>query len=276
MRLEGLDLTRYGRFTEAKLAFPAPAAGGADLHVIFGPNEAGKSTLFSAWLDFLYGIPSRSRYDFKHAGPTMRIGAQISHAGGMLNLSRQKRTASSLLDAHGAAVPDALLQSALGGLSREGYMAMFSLDDDTLEKGGEGILASRGDLGEMLFSASAGLAGLGPQLAAIRVELDGFHRAGGRKGMVSEAKTRLTELDRQRRALDTSAATYQRLGREATVAERNWHISRDAEAAITQTLRDLQGALAVLPLRERLARLEADHAEYAHLPDADDVVVQNH
>lgn len=276
MRLEGLDLTRYGRFTEAKLAFPAPAPGGADLHVIFGPNEAGKSTLFSAWLDFLYGIPSRSRYDFKHAGPTMRIGAHISHAGGVLDLARQKRIGSSLLDAHGAAVPDTLLQSALGGLLREGYMAMFSLDDDTLEKGGEGILASRGDLGEMLFSASAGLAGLGPQLAAIRTELDGFHRAGGRKGAVYEAKTRLADLDRQRRALDTSAATYQRLGRDVVVAERDWHTARDAEAAIAQTLRDLQAALAVLPLRDRLARLEADHIPFAHLPDADDAAVQNH
>lgn len=276
MRFECLDLTRYGRFTEAKLAFPAPAAGGADLHVIFGPNEAGKSTLFSAWLDFLYGIPSRSRYDFKHAGPTMRIGAQISHAGGVLDLARQKRLGSSLLDAHGAVVPDTLLQSALGGLSREGYMAMFSLDDDTLEKGGDSILASRGDLGEMLFSASAGLAGLGPQLAAIRAELDSFHRAGGRKGVVYEAKTRLADLDRQRRALDTSAAAYQRLGRDVVVAERDWHTARDAEAAIAQTLRDLQAALAILPLRDRLARLEADHIPFEHLPDADDAAVQNH
>lgn len=276
MRLEGLDLTRYGRFTEARLAFPAPALGGADLHVIFGPNEAGKSTLFSAWLDFLYGIPRISRYNFKHAGPTMLIGAQLSHPGGMLDLARQKRDGPSLQDKHGAVVPDTLLQSALGGLSREGYMAMFSLDDDTLEKGGEGILASRGDLGEMLFSASAGLAGLGPQLTAIRAELDSFHRVGGRKGVVYEAKTRLADLDRQRRALDTSAATYQRLGREVGVAERDWNTAHAAEAAITQTLRDLQAALAVLPLRDRLARLEADHAPLVHLPDAGDAVVQNH
>ena len=60
MRLERLDLTRYGRFTDVRLQFPTPAPGGTDLHVIFGPNEAGKSTMFSAWLDFLYGMPSQS------------------------------------------------------------------------------------------------------------------------------------------------------------------------------------------------------------------------
>ncbi|MFD2844876.1 AAA family ATPase, partial [Paracoccus cavernae] len=34
--------------------------------MIYGPNEAGKSTLFSAWLDFLFGIPARTPYDFLH------------------------------------------------------------------------------------------------------------------------------------------------------------------------------------------------------------------
>jgi hypothetical protein len=37
---------------------------------------------------------------------------------------------------------------------------MFCLDDETLEAGGESILASRGDLGHLLFSATAGLADL--------------------------------------------------------------------------------------------------------------------
>ena len=41
---------------------------------------------------------------------------------------------------------------------------MFSLDDETLENGGESILASKGDLGQLLFSASAGLADLSRNL----------------------------------------------------------------------------------------------------------------
>ena len=45
---------------------------------------------------------------------------------------------------------------------------MFSLDEESLEKGGEAILASRGDLGQLLFSASAGLAEISGQLGALR------------------------------------------------------------------------------------------------------------
>lgn len=269
MRLDRLDLARYGRFTDTVLDFPAPTPGGADLHVIFGPNEAGKSTIFSAWLDLLFGIPLRSRYDFLHPGPTMRIGATIRTEAGPLALTRIKRSTGSLLDAHGAALPETVLQAALGGLGREGYGAMFSLDDDTLERGGESILASRGDLGEMLFSASAGLAGLGPELEAMRADLDAFHAPGRRKGAVRDAKARLAELDRARRDLDTSAAAAQKLAREVAVAEEGWTRAKAAADAADAALAATRAARAARPLRARLVAAEAELAPLAALPDTD-------
>ncbi|TPE49934.1 YhaN family protein [Amaricoccus solimangrovi] len=268
MRLDRLALTRYGRFTDTELVFEPPAAGEADLHVVFGPNEAGKSTLFAGWLDLLFGIPQRCGYEFLHPGPTLRLGAELSHAGGGLVLSRLKRAAPSLRDAHDAPIPEAVLQSVLGGLTREGYAAMFSLDDDTLEKGGDGILASNGDLGEMLFSASAGLAGLGARLGEIRSELDAFHRPGGRKGELREAKARLAEIERERREIDVSAPASQRLAREAREAEAAWRRARAEEDAAAEALGRLRELRALGPERDRLARLEAELAPLADLPGA--------
>ncbi|MDO5648707.1 YhaN family protein [Paracoccus sp. (in: a-proteobacteria)] len=269
MRLDRLDLTRYGRFTDRSLAFAPPDAGGPDLHIIFGPNEAGKSTLFSAWLDLLFGIPTRSRYDFLHPGPTMQIGAQLSHAGTDLELKRLKRNNASLLDRHDAPVPETMLQFVLGGLSRDGYRAMFSLDDDTLEEGGDSILASRGDLGEMLFSASAGLSGLAPQLDRIRADLDGFHRTGKRSGWLYDAKKHLTELDQQRRRVEISANALQRLTRDAAAAESAWREARTREETTQDELNRLQELAGALPLQIRLAGLQARLAPVQDLPDAD-------
>ncbi|MDP2087126.1 MAG: AAA family ATPase, partial [Gemmobacter sp.] len=268
MRLERLDLTRYGKFTGAQLAFPAPAPGAPDLHVVYGPNEAGKSTLFAAWLDLLYGIHPRTRHDFLHPGPTMQIGARLATAAGTLDVVRVKRTGPSLLDPHGAPMPEASLQAALAGLSRDGYGSMFSLDDDTLERGGDSILASRGDLGEMLFSASAGLAGLGPQLDAIRKDLEAFHKAGGRKTVVKAARDAVLALDRARRDMDTSASAMQKLQRDAAAAQKAWEAARGAEAAVRRELEAVQAALATLPQRERLARLQAEAAALDGVPDA--------
>ncbi|MCB5412050.1 YhaN family protein [Pseudogemmobacter faecipullorum] len=268
MRLNRLDLTRYGRFTDQSLSFPPPAPGAADLHIVFGPNEAGKSTLFSAWLDLLFGIPLRTRYDFRHPGPSLTIGADLSHAGGRLEVKRLKRSSASLLDRYDAPLPEAVLQSALGGLTREGYSAMFSLDDDTLEKGGDSILASRGDLGEMLFSASAGLARLTPELEKLRLGLDSFHRSGKRSGWLYDAKKQLTGLDRQRRALEVSASALKKLTQDEQAAALDWRRAREAETALQARLEELQSLAASLPLRARREALEAQLAPLAHLPGA--------
>ncbi|WP_164512267.1 ATP-binding protein [Oceaniglobus ichthyenteri] len=270
MRLNRLDLTRYGRFSDAQLQFPAPTAGAPDLHIIFGRNEAGKSTLFSAWLDLLYGIPVRTRYDFLHPGPTLQIGAELTHANGTLDVVRVKRNGPSLQDNMGNTLPEATMQAALAGLGRDGYGAMFSLDDDTLEQGGESILSSRGDLGEMLFSASAGLAGLGPQLDTIRKELDGFHKPRARNTTLKAAKEALQNLDRQRRDLDVSASAAQKLQREVGAAQKAWEAARQTEKTATAALKQIETTLAMLPQQARLAKMRTELAPLATLPDVTD------
>ena len=55
MRIERLSLARYGCFTDAELDF-----AGEGLHVVVGPNEAGKSTSRSAVADLLFGFPGRT------------------------------------------------------------------------------------------------------------------------------------------------------------------------------------------------------------------------
>ena len=56
MRIQRLDLLRYGHFTGTQIELPA---GPSDFHILFGPNEAGKSTALTAIEDLLFGIPTR-------------------------------------------------------------------------------------------------------------------------------------------------------------------------------------------------------------------------
>ncbi|WP_051927362.1 ATP-binding protein [Ruegeria halocynthiae] len=77
MRLNRLDLTRFGKFTDLSLSFPVPTPGSPDLHVIYGANEAGKSTLLEGWLDMLFQIPARSSMDFIHPYQSMQLGAVL-------------------------------------------------------------------------------------------------------------------------------------------------------------------------------------------------------
>lgn len=56
MRVNRLDLTRYGIFTDHSICFGERSSRASDLHLIYGPNESGKSTALAAFLDLLFGI----------------------------------------------------------------------------------------------------------------------------------------------------------------------------------------------------------------------------
>ena len=73
MRLNRLDLTRYGKFTDRSIDFRRAGPGQPDLHIVYGPNEAGKSTMLRGFLDLLFGIETRSRFNFLH--PYRRCGS---------------------------------------------------------------------------------------------------------------------------------------------------------------------------------------------------------
>lgn len=230
MRVSRLDLTRYGKFTDFSIDFGVAEAGRPDLHVIYGPNEAGKSTSFAAYLDLLFGIEPRTRYAFLHPYASMRVGALLELDGGSKELVRIKRPANSLLDGNDQVLAESIVFGGLGSIDREAYRTMFSLDDDSLEAGGESILASKGDLGQLLFSASAGLGHLSQSLAQLRAEADGFYRYRARTGELADLKARLAALKEQRETIDTLANDYVRL-----VEQRDTALAQYGEALHART-----------------------------------------
>ena len=56
MKFDYLNLIAYGSFIEQKIDF----IDGCTFHLIYGPNEAGKSTTLRAFTDILYGIPNNT------------------------------------------------------------------------------------------------------------------------------------------------------------------------------------------------------------------------
>ena len=71
MRLARLLLQAFGPFTNKVVEF---SAGPTDLHLIYGPNEAGKSSALRAMTDLRFGIPLRSPDDFVHKSDADRLG----------------------------------------------------------------------------------------------------------------------------------------------------------------------------------------------------------
>ncbi|WP_137129168.1 AAA family ATPase [Rhizobium sp. FY34] len=266
MRLRRLDLTRYGKFTDHAIDFGPATPGSPDLHIVYGLNEAGKSTAFSAYLDLLFGIPERSSYNFQHAYNVMQIGGALEFDGREHELVRLKQRANALLDGRGQPVNEALLSSALGGLTRASYRTMFSLDEHTLRDGGEAIVESKGDLGELLFSASAGLADVSRVLSAAIEEAQQFHKKRARNTQLSDLKQQLATLKGEREAIDTYASTYAALVASQVQSEKTYHeVLAELSSARTRQA-ELNALLRALPLSRELARLEADAENFRDLP----------
>jgi uncharacterized protein YhaN len=268
MRIVRLDLTRYGIFTDHSICFGERTGDGPDLHVIYGPNEAGKSTTHTAYLDLLFGIDGRSRYNFLHPYPTMRIGGAIEIDGAAHEFVRTKRPQNSLLDGGGNPISDRAILGELGGIDRASYTTMFSLDDDTLEKGGDSILASKGDLGQLLFAASSGLSDLTQKLVDLGVEADGFYKIRGRGGELADLKAQLADLKSRREAVDTVATAYAKLVDERDRAGAQYDEAMVARGVIQSRLEELRRQREALPKLGRLRELRVRAEPLAAIPDA--------
>ncbi len=256
MRIARLDLTRYGKFSDHALDFGAAPSGGSDFHIVYGLNESGKSTAAAAILDLLFGIDKQSAYGAAkgranvpnwHAYATMKIGARLELGGQTYEVARIKRDKNSLVDARDRPVDESLLKTELAGVDREAFHLMFSLDDDSLEKGGEAILASRGDLGELLFSASAGLAEISGRLDALRRKADEFYRPRASTTELARLKHALDDLKCARDEADTLASAYAELTRQRDEAKERYDGAVKALGGRRVREEEIQRLLSALP-----------------------------
>ncbi|AZO16059.1 hypothetical protein EJ069_15850 [Mesorhizobium sp. M2A.F.Ca.ET.043.05.1.1] len=261
MRLRRLDLIRYGKFTDRTIDFGPKPTSGPDLHVVFGLNEAGKSTALAGFLDLLFGIEERSKYNFIHEYSAMRLGAVLELQGVEQAFTRTKQRNNSLLDATGKPVSEMAITAHLAGLSRDAYETMFSLDDDTLEAGGEAILESRGDLGKLLFTASAGLGHATEKLNALEAEADALHRKQAQGTEIALLKKRLADLKSRRDEIDTLASTYEGLESEHREAAQQYESIVNERAVLVARLEAIAQFERARPMladiRRKIVQLEA-------------------
>ena len=268
MRIDRLELIRYGKFTD--LAIDLPRAE-RDFHVIVGPNEAGKSTVRSAILDLLYGFPKSTAYAFVHPMPDLRLGATIKHNGETLEFHRTKGYKATLRTPKDSQLSDGVLAPLLGTANREFFEQMFGLDHERLVEGGAGILSASNDLGQILFEAAAGIDSLG----GIRTSLE---EEAGR--LWSKRKSGERAYYRAEEAFEHAKMAL----KSATLRTRDWAEAHSSVEDLSERLEKAQQTLRSLKVRRNLLErtrrvcpllvsLDSDSTElakYASVPELPD------
>lgn len=265
MKILELDLLAFGPFTGASLDF---AAGSDRLHIVYGPNEAGKSTALRALRGLLFGIESRSTDDHVHPYNDMRIGATVRFATGeTLQIVRRKGNKNTLRDASDTnPIAADELAKALGHIDEAAFRMRFGLDHETLVKGGEEMALGKGDVGQMLFAASAGVAHISQLQATLRASAEALYKPQARVLPINAALAEYNKASRTLRDIQLSADDWLRRERELAVAKAEIAAIEKELAALDAARTRLARIQAALPLASRRAAKLAELAEIGSAP----------
>ncbi len=265
MKITRLELKAFGRFTDRTLEL------GPGLHIVHGPNEAGKSTTLRALKAWLFGFPERTLDNFLHANDQLSVGGCLQAEDGReLAFFRRKKRKADILDPQGNPLAAETLAAFLPIAEQTVFESLYGLTHEDLIKGGEDILAQKGEVGQALFSAGAGISSLRGVLAGLESEAEALFTARGTKREINEALAAYKET--------------QKIVRDTSLSSRDWHELNDglhAAQVALKAIEELHGQkdrrrrqlerirqlLPQLALRNALRQQLAEMGQVVELPD---------
>lgn len=217
MRLKRLDLKAVGPFTDRTLEFNSTNPG---LHIIYGPNEAGKSSSLRALKALLYGFDQRTPDNFLHSYEQLLVGGCLENSDGEeLVFCRRKKRIGDIIDEAGNPLPANALALFLHGVEPEIFASLYGIDHDTLVRGGEEILAQKGEVGQALFAAGAGISSLREVIDQLDKEAAELFKSTGQLPEINKAIKRFKELQKEAKAASLSCKDWKDLQKALKIAE---------------------------------------------------------
>jgi len=251
MRIAQLDLKAFGHFTGRRLSFEAAP----DFHIAYGPNEAGKTTISRALRAALFGIPERTGDNHLHANPSLRVGIVLSSAAGeQMAVMRRKARKNSLVrydpttgEELPEAIPEDTLATWMGGLTEGLYTSMFGLDHDELVAGGRALSEGKGELGQSLFEAGAGLSSVRALRERLAKEADELFRPRASTSAIYRVLEQYNEARREAKEAQTRPAEWEVLRKAADEARAAYEGARQQQDILQREARRMERLAAVLP-----------------------------
>lgn len=260
MKILRLDLRAFGPFSGVTLDL---AAGSEGFHLIYGPNEAGKSSALRALRNLLYGVPANSPDNFVHDYRTLRIGATLARRDSQqLEIVRRKGNAGTLLPPdEKEPMDESVLHAFLGGCDKSQFETMFGIDHAGLIAGGQDILRGQGDIGHVLFAAGTGISNLRTIRSNLEKQAEDLFKPTGHKPAVNQA---ISDFNKAKK-----------LVREKSLPSSEWQKHKAALDDATSRLAEVENSLHELSReKSRLQRLVQALPAIGRLRECDEKLVR--
>jgi uncharacterized protein YhaN len=267
MKIKRLELKAFGPFSDELLDFSSlrPA-----LHIVYGANEAGKSSAMRALQALFFGFPVRTADNFLHQNQQLLVGGCLEGADGKeLAFFRRKRSVKDLFDQQDNPIEPSALTPWLHGIEKELFLALYGINHETLVMGGQGILDQQGEVGKALFAVGAGLASLKPVIDEFEREGESLFRPQGSSRLINEALAYHKELLRQSKEVTLSGREWEehRLALDEALKRLTERQKTKQQLGTEKSrLERLQQALPDLSDRQNLLRQLEELGEVTPLP----------
>jgi len=264
MKLRRLDLLAFGSLRDVTLELDAVEPC---LNVVYGPNEAGKSTALRALTGLFYGIAANTKDAHTIDPDKLRVGAELCDAAGRtLQVVRRKGRKDTLLAHDGRPLAAAEAAWITGGIAESTFHSLFGLSFESLHSGAEELLGSSGDLGQSLFSAAFGGGRVRRVLEQLEDEAAALWKRRGQLQQLNAALKLYEAAKRKSRDDGVKSATIleQQAAKERAQAECE-RLSAELQALRAQRA-ELERARRVLPLLTKQRALQDERRELGDVP----------
>jgi uncharacterized protein YhaN len=254
LRIDALRVLGFGRFANMGREL------GPGMHLLYGPNEAGKSTLLAFLRSMLFGFEKRGqaeRYEPEGGGPfggELRLGTDAGPLWVRRTATgRRSEGELTVLGPDGEPLPRERLEDALAHVSRELFFDVFAFRLDELA-GFERLTEQRGASEALVAASMRGARKLPEVMQRLRKSADGLYKPNGQNPLLNETLKELEEVQARLREEGDRPAKY--------------FAEKERLGALGEEQRVLEGELhgAAREL-ERLARLEAALADVSALAE---------
>lgn len=259
LRVERLHVQGFGHFSGYELALRP------GLNLLFGPNEAGKSTLLAFLRGMLFGFDRKGRSEPRYEP---ELGAQagellVETGTGSLVVRRRARVAVKVLDVEGQEVDASRLDEALAHVSRDLFCEVFAFGLDELSSFER--LSQEDGVSRALFAAGLRGARRLPEVEKHLEKRSGdLFKVNGKNPELNQVLRQLEEVRQQLGELKDRPALYHQERERLHALGREREETQGRLDACARELRRLSRLEESLESLGTLTRLEL---EWARLPD---------
>lgn len=266
MKFETLHIYGYGKLENREIDL-------SHLTVLYGENEAGKSTIRSFIKSILFGFPTRGqrRYEPKDGGKYGGAITVLTKEYGRVKIERLPRTAAGEVTVYfddGKTGDEDVLQQLLHGMNEKLFDSIFSFDMHGLQNIHR---VGEADIGNYLFSASAvGGDGILQLEKMLDKEMEQRFKASGRKPEINVSLQELKGLQDELATWQGKIETYESVVKQKKEAEDRLVELRTEQQEASKRKQDYEVLQTLQPLFvEKLAceRFLAEHDGHAFPAD---------